>query len=593
MRNLVRTFSLIIAIAICSTLLLAEEGFLVLSITNTAEESVANVTLKCKGDAPPAASDRNGTARLKLPLGTQPSHSVVLQITAGDWVLISPWDGRVNVPSFDNNPQNFVSVVVARKSDKQMLASAKAVEAMASRVIKEVGSRLDKQLSDEERRLVLEAQAREFGLTPEEVDRAIREWSKKLTDPYHQGLAELYQKNYPKAVDLLSDALDQSLKELQEAQNKAANAADFLGQALFGKSQYRDAAAAFKKAMALRPDDPVIRNSIAVSLRMAGDSQEAERYAQEATAGKGGRFGPYHPATAIAMVNLALIYQDLGKYAEAENIFKQALESTERGFGPDDRNVADCLDHYAELLSKMGRRAEAEEKRTRARAILARREQQMRDKAIAESKQLLALKEQQLGPEHTEVATAAGSLGSLYRENKQMAEAEALFKRALAIREKVSGKDHVDTAGDLQRLSLLYEEQGRYAEAEPLANRALTILEREFGQKNPYRTLSALENYARILRKIGRRNEAAVAEAKAKAMREKFKIYTPTQTATPNASPSPAVDPRQMEQALPNSANVNPANVSIEGKPGNSPVPPVPPESKKPVKPKPKKRSND
>src|SRR5262245_18500055 len=152
MRNIVRTLSLITIIALCSTLLLAEEGILVLSVTNTADETISNVALKCKGDAPPGSSDRNGAARLKLPIGARPGSSVVLQVLAGDWAIISPWDGRVVVPPFDNNPQNFVTVVVAKKGDKQMLASAKAVEAMASRVVKEVGSKLDKQLSDEERR---------------------------------------------------------------------------------------------------------------------------------------------------------------------------------------------------------------------------------------------------------------------------------------------------------------------------------------------------------------------------------------------------------------------------------------------------------
>ena len=41
-------------------------------------------------------------------------------------------------------------------------------------------------------------------------------------------------------------------------------------------------------------------------------------------------------------------------------------------------------------------------------------DQQARIRAIVESKQLFTLKEQQSGPNHLEVAEAAGSLGSLY-----------------------------------------------------------------------------------------------------------------------------------------------------------------------------------
>jgi len=600
MLNIIRALSSITIIVLCSTLLLAEEGVLVLSVANTTDETVSNVALKCKGDAPSGSSDRNGAARLKLPLGARPGSSVVLQVLAKDWAIISPWDGRVVVPPFDNDPQNFVTVVVAKKGDKQMLASAKAVEAMASRVVKEVGSKLDKQLSNEERRMVLEQQAREFGLTPEDVDRAIREWSRKATDSYQKGLAELYRKNYPQAAELLSDALQQRINELKEAQNKVADAANFLGQALYRKGQYRDAAEAFKKALALREDDGIILNSIALSLQASGDLREAERYSVRAVDVKGAdpRLGPYHSATAIATVNLAMIYQDQGKHAEAEQIFKQAVEGVERGFGPDDPEVATCLEKYAELLTKMGREADAEEKLTRARAIRARYDQQLRDKAIAESKQLLAIKEKQFGPESAEVATAAGSLGSLYRSYGQLAEAETLFKRALAIREKVSGIDHLDTAGDLQRLSSLYEEQGRYAEAEPLINRALAILEKEFGQNNPRRTLPALENYAMLLRKLGRTNEAVVVEAKAKAIRDKFNdSFTPDRSASPNQSaiPDQMVSPSQVQPATVNSPNVNPANVSTDpppipagGRDGAPSQPPTPPTAK----PKPKKRPN-
>ena len=523
MRSHARIFSVIISIGLFSSALLAEDGILVLNVTNPSDDAISNVTLKCKGDAASGSSDRNGTARLRLPAGTRSGSSVVMQVLSGDWALISPWDGRVIVPPFDNNSQNFVSVVVAKKGDKQMLASAKAVEAMASRVIKDVGSRLDKQLSEEERQLVLQQQAKDFGLTPEEVDQAIRQWSKKVTDPYQKGLAELYQRNYPKAADLLSDALDRRIKKLQDAQNEVADAADFLGQALFGKGQYRAAADTFKKALALKEGDGIILNSIAVSLRNAGDIDEAARYGERAVQSKlvDPRMGPYHPATAIASVNLALVYQDLEKYEDAEQVFKRAVEITERGFGPDALELANCLDLYAELLTKMKRTNEAREKAVRAGAIRARRDQQARTKAIVESKQLLTLKEQQLGPNHLEVAEAAGSLGSLYQEDRQYKEAEVLFKRALTIRESAGGKEDLSIAGELQRLALLYAEQNRYPEAEPLSKRALAILEKEFGQNNPARMLPILVNYASVLRNLGRLKEAQTLETRAQEIRAK------------------------------------------------------------------------
>src|SRR5215470_2466894 len=197
-----------------------EEHILVLFVTNTAEEQVNDITVTCKGDCS-QTSAAQGKVRLKLPPQTHPGEWVTLQIikrAAGkDWVLISPWDSRVIIPSFENKADNAVPVVVARKGDKQMLSSSRAIEALVARVLKEVAPKLDKQISDEERQLVLKLQAEGVGLMPEEVDAAIREWAKKVQDPYQQGLAALYEKNYPESTKLLTE----SVKMRKEATQKA------------------------------------------------------------------------------------------------------------------------------------------------------------------------------------------------------------------------------------------------------------------------------------------------------------------------------------------------------------------------------------
>ncbi|MBK7601375.1 MAG: tetratricopeptide repeat protein [Acidobacteria bacterium] len=565
----IRSICLSITLVLCATSLMAEENILVLNVANTSDEVIPNVSLKCKGDAPAAGSDRNGTARLKLPFGTRPGSSVVLQIVAGDWVMISPWDGRVIIPPFDNNAQNFVSIVIAKKSDRQILTSGKAVEAIVSRVTREIGSKMDRQISEEERRLVLEMQAREFGLTPDEVDRAIREWSRKVTDPYQKGLAELYASNYPEATRLLTASLDQKIREIEVLQNQAANNAFFLGEAQMGQGQYTSATEAFKKALALRPDDGVFLNSLSIAYRMAGNLKEAERAGERAVISKGGdpRFGQYHPATAIATLNLALLYQEEGKNIEAEQIFKQALLTTERGFGPDHPEVARCLDYFADFLDRVDRKSEAAEKRTRAGAIRSRFEQQTRDKTIADSKQLLKLKEQESGPDHPDIAQLASTLGSLYLENGQLDDAESLFKRALSVREKTVGKDHLDTAGDLQKLASLYQSQRKFTAAEPFARRALDILEKNLGPGDPYRVIYALDSYAVILRGLGRTNEALKYEARAKESREK-QIRS--------------IEFNPVQQSMPNRMNAP----NMQAPPIPAPNPPAP---KKPEKPKPEK----
>ncbi|MFQ5818178.1 MAG: tetratricopeptide repeat protein, partial [Terriglobia bacterium] len=59
----------------------------------------------------------------------------------------------------------------------------------------------------------------------------------------------------------------------------------------------------------------------------------------------------------------------------------------------------------------------------------------------------------------------------------------------------------------------------KYAAAEPLYQRSLAIWEKALGPEHPD-VATALENYAALLRKTGRRAEAARLGARAQAIRE-------------------------------------------------------------------------
>ncbi len=73
----------------------------------------------------------------------------------------------------------------------------------------------------------------------------------------------------------------------------------------------------------------------------------------------------------------------------------------------------------------------------------------------------------------------------------------------------------------LNNLAELYRQQGNYAEAAPLYRRSLAIMENALGPEHP-NVATSLENYAALLREIGRADEAAEMEARAKAIRAKY-----------------------------------------------------------------------
>ncbi len=89
-------------------------------------------------------------------------------------------------------------------------------------------------------------------------------------------------------------------------------------------------------------------------------------------------FGPDDPRLATTFNNLALVYQALGKYTEAEPLFKRSLAISEKTLGPEHPSVANVLERYAVLLRKTGRTAEADNLDARAKAIWSKRAAQGR-----------------------------------------------------------------------------------------------------------------------------------------------------------------------------------------------------------------------
>ena len=143
--------------------------------------------------------------------------------------------------------------------------------------------------------------------------------------------------------------------------------------------------------------------------------------------------------------------------------------------------------------------------------------------AILVAHQVLAMREQLLGPDHPDVATVLNSFGSLYEQVGRYADAEQFYKRMLAIREKALSPNHPDyflVAQSLNNLAAVYDHQGRYAEAEPLYKRSLTIFEKALGPDN-FEVASLLNNLAGVYDHQGRYAEAEPLYKRSLAMREK------------------------------------------------------------------------
>lgn len=183
--------------------------------------------------------------------------------------------------------------------------------------------------------------------------------------------------------------------------------------------------------------------------------------------------------------NLATFYGNQGKYTEAESRHRQALDIRERTSGADVPATAESLNNLAALYYAQGKDAEAEPLFLRA----------------------LAIREEKLGAKHPRTAQSLNNLALLYENQRKYEQAEPLFLRALAINEEAYREPHPDIASDHNNLATLYENQRKYEQAETHYQRSLTIKVHTLGPRHPSTHLTR-RNYAALLRAIGRNSEA-------------------------------------------------------------------------------------
>ncbi|MGE3989716.1 tetratricopeptide repeat protein [Pseudorhodoplanes sp.] len=208
--------------------------------------------------------------------------------------------------------------------------------------------------------------------------------------------------------------------------------------------------------------------------------------------------GSNHPDLAGTLNNLAIVQAQQAKYADAEKSYRRALSIRQAAFGASHRDTAASLINLAQALRALGKLDEAE-------AIL---------------RQGIATQEQALGHEHPQLSAALAHLGSIHELKGDYAGAAAVLQRSLAIAEKAHGATHRSLAAPLNNLALVFIRQGKYPEAEGAYKRLLSIMEQQYGPEHP-ELARGLSNLAEFYATIDRLAEADTLQQRALAIREK------------------------------------------------------------------------
>lgn len=471
---------------------------LAVHVTNPLKQPLNDVVLRTNGDSSTnVTTDASGNARLRVPPNTIVGNEVTVQVVRApqELVFVSPWNGRVTVPSFENETQNVADVVLAARGHRTLLEYAPIAVAMVSKVNgSDTWAGLEP-LTEDQRATNLVKVADEFGFTREEVDHAIRTLGERSTNPYEIGLVALYVKDYPEATKQLAASVADLKKSSEKPKSKLADAQMFLGQSLFEPGLYRESVSAYQEAVALRPDDDNLLNKLGVALMSAGDYLKAEQYLRQGLQELEHTSDRFKLARRLNRLGSA--YKAQAKYAEAETQYRRSLEIWDKELRFEDPEMAACLNNKAALYIALAKYADAE----------------------ALEKRALGIWEKQLGAEHRSVATALNNLAFIYQAFARFDEAKRLYQRALMIWEKQLGSDHPDTARILNNLAMIYLGQNKNSEAEQLFKRAFEIW-KKIGLEHPD-VARGLNNLAMVYQAQNRNEEAERSLKEALRMWEK------------------------------------------------------------------------
>lgn len=274
------------------------------------------------------------------------------------------------------------------------------------------------------------------------------------------------------------------------------------GKAAIDDIRYREAAAAFEKAVALSlgfgEDDPRYLAALfhfADALTGIDENARAEGILRQGLAAAEKRHGKESPLVAHALRVLADAVANQDRAAEADPLYARALEIRRKALGPGHPDTAESLNIAGNQAAN---------------------QQRYRD---AESLLREALSAYEKAQDQPKAATVRNNLGYVYAAQENFRQAEAEYRKSLEIRRKVLRADHPDIGAVSSNLADTCVMQGKDAEAEALLKEAVRIAEKDDPQGTNLGY--ALHNLACLYSQTGRTGDSLPLFERSRAVWEK------------------------------------------------------------------------
>jgi serine/threonine-protein kinase len=237
-------------------------------------------------------------------------------------------------------------------------------------------------------------------------------------------------------------------------------------------------------------------------------------------------FGADSTDVAESLVALGQLRSDQAQYEEAEQFIRQGLEMSKRNLPPTHPRVGRALYVLGEVLVNEGKYDQgiqvlndAVRIQSAAGGVTADLAESLTELANAQfyaghldisnslNLRVVAMDRQLYGERHPNVAEDLINLGAIQSEWGHYAETERYYRQALDIIQGFYGKDHPETASVMTVLGRSLNNQGRFDDSANMLREALGIQERVYGPVHP-RVASALGELGKVAMKQGKLDEA-------------------------------------------------------------------------------------
>jgi serine/threonine protein kinase/Tfp pilus assembly protein PilF len=257
-----------------------------------------------------------------------------------------------------------------------------------------------------------------------------------------------------------------------------------------------------------------------------GKFDQADSLLRSAVDRRKSLFGADSAEAAESLVALGQLRSDQAQYDEAEQLIRQGLDMTKRHLPPTHPRVGRALYALGEVLVNEGKYGqgiqvlnEAVQIQSAPGGVPADLAETLTELANAQfyaghldvsnslNLRVVAMDRQLYGERHPNVAEDLINLGAIQTEWGNYAITERYYRQALDIIQGFYGKDHPETASVMTLLGRSLNNQGRFNESADMLREALGIQERVYGQVHP-RVASALGELGKVAMQQGKLDEA-------------------------------------------------------------------------------------